>query len=199
MTAGKTTSSARSWNSGKTRSLVLASVFSSLIAIGAFIRIPLPFLSFSLQTLFLALASIVLNRKWALISVLVYIAVGLAGFPVFSTGGGIGYILQPSFGFLLGFLLWVFIAGTLNARLKKKTTLRLWAVQILGVLAMYGVALPYYDLIMRFYQGDPISAAALFTYCFAATCPGDILKAWLASWIGSRMAPQLRQQGRNMI
>ena len=192
MTQEKTTGGTRTWNSGKTRSLVLAAVFSSLIAVGAFIRIPLPFLSFSLQTLFVALASILLERRWAVISVLIYIAVGLAGFPVFSTGGGIGYIVQPSFGFLIGFVLWVFVAGTLNARLKKKTVMRLWGIQIIGVLIMYAVALPYYALIMRFYQGDPMSAAALFTYCFAATCPGDILKGWLAAWIGRRMLPQLR-------
>lgn len=192
MTQGKTTSDAQSWNSGKTRSLVLAAVFSSLIAVGAFIRIPLPFLSFSLQTLFVALASILLSRRWAVISVLIYIAIGLTGFPIFSAGGGIGYIVQPSFGFLIGFVLWVFVAGTVNTRLKKKTVMRLWAVQILGVFCMYAVALPYYAVIMRFYQGDPMTAGALFTYCFAATCPGDILKGWLAAWIGKRMRPQLR-------
>lgn len=182
------------WNTEKTRSMVLAAVFSALIAVGAFIRIPLPFLSFSLQTLFVALADIVLGRKWAVVSVLVYIAVGLAGFPIFSTGGGIGYVVQPSFGFLIGFVLWVWTAGTIIGRLRVKSVGRLFAAQVAGVLLMYAVALPYYYLIMNFYQAEPMTAAALFTYCFLATFPGDILKSWLAAWMGRRISLQLKSR-----
>lgn len=171
--------------------MVLAAVFSALIAVGAFIRIPLPFLSFSLQTLFVALADIVLGPRWAVASVLIYIAVGLAGFPIFSTGGGIGYIVQPSFGFLIGFVLWVWVSGTMVAKLQKKSVGRIFAAQTVGVLLMYAVALPYYYLIMNVYQGDPMSAGALFTYCFLATFPGDILKSWLAAWMGRRIRLQL--------
>lgn len=193
MTGQKSQDTARNlrWNTEKTRSMVLAAVFSALIAVGAFIRIPLPFLSFSLQTLFVALADIVLGRKWAVVSILVYIAVGLAGFPIFSTGGGIGYIVQPSFGFLIGFILWVWVAGTIVERLQQRTVGRIFAAQVIGVLCMYAVALPYYYLIMNFYQGDPMTAGALFTYCFLATFPGDMLKGWLAAWMGRRIRQQL--------
>ncbi|MBD5560764.1 MAG: biotin transporter BioY [Clostridia bacterium] len=196
MTRQHSREAGRSWNNERTRSMVLAAVFSALIAVGAFIRIPLPFLSFSLQTLFVALADIVLGRRWAVVSVLVYIAVGLAGFPVFSTGGGIGYIVQPSFGFLIGFVLWVWISGSIVERLQNPTAGRLFAAQLAGVFSMYAVALPYYYLIMTFYQGDPISAATLFTYCFLSTAPGDVLKSWLAAWMGKRVRSQLRISGR---
>lgn len=184
-------SKTQTWNSAKTRSLVLAAVFASLTAVGAFIRIPIPYLSFSLQTLFVALASILLPRKWAVISMCIYIAVGLMGFPIFSTGGGIGYVVQPSFGFLIGFVLWVFLAGTIIDRQKKKTVGTYFLAQLVGVVVMYAVALPYYDLIMRFYQGDPMSAKMLFTYCFLTTFPGDVLKSWLAAWMGRRLQRQL--------
>lgn len=190
MTTNDARAAGRGWNNEKTRHMVLAAVFSALIAVGAFIRIPLPFLSFSLQTLFLALADIVLGSRWAVVSVLVYIGVGLAGFPIFSTGGGIGYIVQPSFGFLIGFILWVWISGTIAERLRQKTVGRLFAAQIAGVLAMYAAALPYYYVIMNYYQGDPMTAGALFTYCFLATFPGDILKSWLAAWMGRRILRQ---------
>lgn len=171
----------------QTRELVLAALFAALIAVGAFIQIPIPFLSFSLQTLFLALACILLTRKWALASVLVYIAVGLMGFPIFSRGGGIGYVLQPSFGFLIGFVLWAFITTTIIRRLKKKSVWHLFLAELAGVVAMYAVALPYYAMIMAFYENEPMATATLFTYCFATTFPGDCLKSLLAAWMGRRI------------
>lgn len=174
-----------------TRELVLASMFSALIAVGAFIQIPIPFLSFSLQTLFLALAAVLLKPRWAVASVVIYIAVGLLGFPIFSRGGGIGYILQPSFGFLIGFVLWAWVSSTIISKLKQKTLWKVFAAETVGVVLMYAVALPYYDLIMRFYEASPMTAAALFTYCFATTFPGDILKSLLAAWMGIRIRKQL--------
>lgn len=176
----------------QTRDLVLAAMFSALIAVGAFIQIPVPFLSFSLQTLFLALAAVLLKPKWAIASVVIYIAIGLLGFPIFSRGGGIGYILQPSFGFLIGFILWAWASSMIIARLKKKTVWTVFAAECVGVVLMYAVALPYYDLIMRFYEAAPMTAATLFTYCFATTFPGDILKSLLAAWMGLRIKRQLR-------
>lgn len=174
-----------------TRDLVLASLFSALIAVGAFIQIPIPFLSFSLQTLFLALAAVLLTPRWAVASVLIYIAVGLLGFPVFSRGGGIGYILQPSFGFLIGFVLWAWASSRIISKLKEKTVWKVFAAETAGVVLMYVVALPYYDLIMRFYEASPMTAATLFTYCFATTFPGDVLKSLLAAWMGLRIRRQL--------
>lgn len=179
----------------QTRELVLAAMFSALIAVGAFIQIPIPFLSFSLQTLFLALAVVLLQPRWALASVVIYIAIGLLGFPIFSRGGGIGYILQPSFGFLIGFVLWAWASSTIISKLKSRTVWKVFGAEVVGVALMYAVALPYYDLIMRFYEASPMTAATLFTYCFATTFPGDILKSLLAAWMGLRIQRQLRVSG----
>lgn len=189
MTKSQSESSART--RFPTRELVLASLFSALIAVGAFIQIPVPFLSFSLQTLFLALAVVLLKPRWAVASVLIYIAIGLLGFPIFSRGGGIGYVLQPSFGFLIGFVLWAAVSSHIISKLKKRTVWRVFGAEVAGVVLMYAVALPYYDLIMRFYEASPMTAAALFTYCFAATFPGDVLKSLLAAWMGLRIERQL--------
>lgn len=175
-----------------TRELVLSAMFSALIAVGAFIQIPIPFLSFSLQTLFLALAVVLLRPKWAVTSVVIYIVIGLLGFPIFSRGGGIGYILQPSFGFLIGFVVWAWASSAIIGRLRHRTLWRVFGAEVVGVLLMYAVALPYYDLIMRFYEAAPMTASMLFTYCFATTCPGDIIKSLLAAWMGLRIQRQLR-------
>ena len=171
--------------------MVLAAMFSALIAVGAFIQIPIPFLSFSLQTLFLALAVVLLKPRWAVASVVIYIAIGLVGFPIFSRGGGIGYIVQPSFGFLIGFVLWAWVSSTMISKMKHRTIWRVFGAEVVGVVLMYAVALPYYDLIMRFYEASPMTASMLFTYCFATTFPGDVLKSLLAAWMGLRIQRQL--------
>lgn len=87
-----------------TRNMVLAALFAALTAIGAFLQIPTGTVPITLQFLFTALAGLLLGWKWGAVSQLLYVGIGLLGLPVFTQGGGIGYVLQPSFGFLLGLI-----------------------------------------------------------------------------------------------
>ena len=57
----------------RTRNLILIALFAALIAAGAFLRVPIPFLPFTLQTLFTTLAGILLGSRAGAFSVLVYI------------------------------------------------------------------------------------------------------------------------------
>ncbi len=86
------------------RMMLLSALFAALTAIGAFIRLPAGPTSITLQFLFSALAGILLGVKWGTVSQLLYVGLGLLGLPVFTMGGGISYLLQPSFGFLLGLI-----------------------------------------------------------------------------------------------
>ena len=61
-------------------SLILCALFAALIAVGAFIKIPVPFVPFTLQLLFTTLAGIVLGPKYGALSVGVYILIGLCGY-----------------------------------------------------------------------------------------------------------------------
>ncbi len=56
------------------------------------------------------------GRNAAVISQIAYLALGLAGFQIFSQGGGIDYLGQPSFGYLLGFVPGAWICGYLAFR-----------------------------------------------------------------------------------
>ena len=87
-----------------TRQLTMTALFVALIAVGAFIRVPLPNCPFTLQILFTTLAGIVLGSRLGAASVGIYIVLGLIGVPIFTSGGGPGYILQPTFGYLIGFM-----------------------------------------------------------------------------------------------
>ena len=88
-----------------TRDLILCALFTALSAIGAFIRIPVPLVPFTLQITFTTLAGLLLGSKKGAISVAVYVLMGLIGIPVFTQGGGFSYVLKPSFGFLVAFII----------------------------------------------------------------------------------------------
>ena len=86
------------------RKLVYTALLAVLTAVGAFLRIPLGVSSITLQFLFTAMAGVLLGPGCGALSQGVYVALGLIGLPIFTAGGGFGYVLQPTFGFLLGLI-----------------------------------------------------------------------------------------------
>lgn len=133
------------------RELVLTGLFAALTAAGAFLKIPLEPVPFTLQPLVVFLAGAVLRPRLAFLSQLVYLAVGLLGLPVFARGGGPAYVIQPTFGFLVGFAVaaWVIALATRGGEGRG----RLVAGLALGLAVMYacGVAGLYLNLVV--FQG----------------------------------------------
>ena len=95
----------------KTTNLILCSLFTALIAVGAFIKVPVPVVPFTLQFLFTTLAGLLLGSKKGAISVVAYMILGLAGLPIFSEGGGFWYVIKPSFGYIIGFCIGTYVTG----------------------------------------------------------------------------------------
>ena len=75
-------------NNSKTLNMILCALFVALITIGTFIRIPIPYVPFTLQLLFTMLAGFLLGGRWDFIAILIYIIIGLIGLPVFTESGG---------------------------------------------------------------------------------------------------------------
>ena len=180
-------------NHRKVRNIVLCSLFAALIAVGAFIKIPVPVVPFTLQFLFTTLAGLLLGSKLGFAAVMSYIAVGLAGIPVFASGGGVNYVLQPSFGYLIGFALGAFVTGKIAENSKKLSTKILILADFAGLLTVYAVGMVYYALISNFYLGDPIGLWPLFLYCFILAVPGDVALCVLCASLGKFLIPILRK------
>ena len=103
----------------KTKNLAYCALFTALIAVGAFIRVPVPVVPFTLQYLFTMLAGLLLGPRLGTIAVGTYVLLGLVGLPIFAQGGGFWYVFQPSFGYLLGFCVGTFVTGWLAQRLEQ--------------------------------------------------------------------------------
>lgn len=177
-----------------TRSMVLGAMFAALVAAGAFIRIPVPYMDyFTLQFFFVLLAGILLGGKTAALSVGCYVLLGLAGVPVFAAGGGIGYVLRPSFGYLIGFIAAAFVTGTLLRRVRLSYTSCLLSC-LAGFAVTYAVGILYKYMILNFYANTPATLWIVFLSCFPLDMPGDLVLCLTAAWVGLRLkkaAPSL--------
>lgn len=176
----------------KTRNLILCSLFVALIVVGAFIKIPIPVVPFTLQFLFTMMAGLLLGGKLGAVSVGVYIAMGLLGLPVFAEGGGFSYVLKPSFGYIIGFAVASYVTGVIANKVPNPSYKRLYAANFIGLGIVYLFGMTYYYLISNIYLGDPIGLWPLFLYCFILAVPGDIVLCILATILGKRLIPIIK-------
>lgn len=176
-----------------TKDLVLCALFSALIAVGAFIKIPIPIVPFTLQFLFTNLAGLLLGSRLGAISVITYIVIGLLGFPVFTGGGGIGYIMQPTFGYIIGFAAGAYITGYLSEKSNDLSFKNLIYAGLAGLGIVYLFGMVYYFFISNYYMNSPIGIWALFLYCFILAVPGDIAICFISSILAKRMLPIIKK------
>ncbi|MEG1568402.1 MAG: biotin transporter BioY [Oscillospiraceae bacterium] len=178
----------------RTKDLILCALFTALIAVGAFIRIPIPVVPFTLQFLFTMLAGLLLGGKLGFASVAAYIFMGLLGLPVFAEGGGIGYLFNPSFGYILGFAAAAYVTGTIANKHKRATYKQLLIANFTGLAIVYIFGMAYYYLISNFYLGSPIGLWPLVLYCFILAVPGDIALCILSAVLAKRIIPVLHRK-----
>ena len=173
------------------RSMVLAALFTALTAIGAFIQIPLGFTSITLQVLFSCLAGVLLGPKWGAASQAVYVALGLVGLPVFTQGGGLGYLVKPSMGFLFGLILLSWLVGLFTRR--DRSPLRVVLACAAGVLAMYAVALPYMYAVLDLYMGMEKSVLDVIKGGMLIYLPGDAVKITVTALVSGPLLKAVRR------
>lgn len=179
----------------KTRTLVLISLFAALTAVGAFIKIPTPVVPFTLQFFFCAFSGLLLGAKSAFYSQILYIFIGLAGLPVFTGGGGLMYIFQPTFGYLIGFALCAYLIGHFTDRAEKFHFLTLFAVIVLGLMIVYVFGVLHLYLILNYYLDKDVSLLQSLWIGFLPYITFDVLQSAVIAYIARRVLPLLRKSG----
>jgi len=175
--------------------IALAAVLAALTAAFAYVSIPLPGLPapISFQVFGVYFAGLLLGPRWGGFSLGLYLLVGVAGAPVFSNGAaGLGYLLGPTGGYLIGFLLAAILIGAivhrgLDAKPLSEVSVPVQAGALLAGLALiYAIGVPWLALT----AGYPFSQAAWVGA--AIFLPGDVIKivATLALVKGGVLARQ---------
>lgn len=175
-------------NNLSTREMILCSLFVALIAAGAFIKIPVPVVPFTLQFLFTMLAGLLLGSRLGAISVAVYTALGLMGAPIFAEGGGLWYVMKPSFGYMIGFILGAYLTGKIVEGLGENAKFKnVLLANFAGLAVVYLLGMIYYYVICNYCIDTPIALWPLILYCFILAVPGDIFLCVVAAWLYKRL------------
>jgi len=179
----------------KTRDMVLISLFAALTAVGAFIRIPTPIVPFTLQFLFCAYSGVFLGARYGLYSQLLYIGIGLLGIPVFANGGGPAYVLQPTFGYLIGFALCSFIIGSFMERWAELSFIKTLAAVLAGLATVYAAGVAYLYAIINFYLGKEMALSKAIAVGFLPYVVSDVIMSVIIAHTAVRILPILRRAG----
>ena len=172
----------------KIRTMTRVALFAALTAVGAFIRIPLGYSSITLQTFFTAMAGCVPGPWYGALSQLVYVALGLVGLPIFTQGGGIGYLMQPTCGFLIGLIPAAWVIGRIAGR--KPEPKQIVPACLLGYGVLYAIGVPYMALILNTFLGKGMGFSAIMWAGMIPFLPGDMIKILCITLL---MPPILRQ------
>ncbi len=176
----------------KTRQMILTALFAGITAAGALIRIPMPPSAITLQFFCCAVAGAVLGRKYGALSQIIYVLLGLLGLPVFALGGGISYVLQPTFGFTLGLIAAAWVIGHLT---KQRCDVRQTVLAcIAGLGAVYAIGLPYMAVVCNLYLGKNWGFRQILLAGVIPFLPADGIKITLCAVI----CPKLRRMFGNI-
>jgi biotin transport system substrate-specific component len=174
-----------------TKDLILTALFAALTAIGAFLKVPTPWSAFTLQVFFVFMAGVLLGPKYGMLSQIVYVALGLVGLPIFTSGGGFSYVFVPSFGFLLSYIPAAWVVGMLT---RKKYTIP-WVIFscVVGLAVVYAIGIPYMALILNVYMGKGMSTSAILWSGMIMFLPYDALKIVVTAVLAKPLVPALKR------
>ncbi len=171
------------------RMTVYASLLAALTAAGAYLSIPIGPVPIVLQSLFILLSGLLLGSRWGLASVAVYLLAGTCGLPVFSGGmGGIGRLVGPTGGYLIGFLPAVYLIGIISEKGEQRLIFDVIAM-VVGSVVIYAVGVSWLKILTG------MTLAKTLAVGMVPFIPGDVIKIAVAVPITKALRPILKVSG----
>lgn len=166
----------------KIRTMTRCAMLAALMAVCAWISVPMGELAVSLQSFALFLTLGLLGGRLGSVTVLVYLLLGAAGAPVF-TGfrGGIGAVLGPTGGYLWGFLGAALVYWALEKRLPQ------WLGMVAGMAVCYTCGTVWYSFAYGQGQLWPVLMTCVVPYLIP-----DAIKIVLALPLSQRLKKLVR-------
>ena len=127
--------------------LSLTLFMTAITAVSAQLAFKIGFVPYTMQNFAVMLSGFLLGPFYGFLSQVLYLALIAIGLPFASSGGGIGVLLGPTAGFLMGFPIASFLAGIFRKKIKRMLTLWLSTffaslpIYILGYIVFYNFAI----------------------------------------------------------
>lgn len=176
----------------RTYKMIIVALFAALTAVGAFIKIPVPPVPFTLQNFFVVLSALILGPKLASAAQVIYLLIGLSGIPIFAYGGGIQYVVNPTFGYLVGFAAFAFTTGIIIKKLNKPTYINYFIASFCGMIISYIIGVTYLYLVYKFINHSDTTVSGVIVKGFLMFLPWDIVKIAIASFVGREVCKRLK-------
>lgn len=167
------------------KNMVFVSLGAVFLAIGAWITVPFA-VPFTMQTFALFLLLDIFGGKTATASVLLYIALGMAGIPVFSGfNSGVAVVIGPTGGFIIGFAL----AGCAYLALQSILTQKTYPSAVLpffSILLCYACGTAWYMLYCSSIDTS-VGISTALSVCVLPYIIPDCIKILLALTVSKRV------------
>ena len=169
----------------KVKRICKIGILSVFIALCAWITVPGP-VPFTLQTFAVFLAIMLLGGKDGFFAIAVYVALGIAGLPVFSGfRSGIGVLLGATGGYIVGFLFIGLVYWAAEAFIGKHIAVRI-AAMLIGLVICYAFGTAWFMFVFTRTNGAVTLMQAL-KWCVFPFIPFDLAKMALALLIANRV------------
>ncbi len=160
-------------------------IMAALISVLGPLSLPIGPVPISLTNLAIFISLYALGMKKATISLFIYLLVGFVGLPVFSGfTSGPAKLLGPTGGYLVSFIFMALLAGYFIDKFINR-----WLLCVIGMVL--ATALCYaFGTAWLSYQAN-LSASAALTAGVIPFILGDLIKIFLAAYIGPRIRGRL--------
>lgn len=167
---------------------------AALTGLAAQVRIPLPFtpVPITMQTFAVLLAGVVLGARYGGLSQLLYGGLGVAGVPWFqSLGAGLGHLLGPTGGYLVGFVAAAAFVGLVVDRfpVARRLPVLLGVLAVANGLLLYGFGASWLYLWSNLLAGDAVGVRETLAMGVAPFLAGDAVKLVAAAVLGTALLP----------
>jgi len=157
------------------KDIALVLSFAIITGIAAKLKLEIGIVPITMQTLAVLLAGALLGSKKGALSQITYLLLGLAGLPWFARGGGITYIMSPTFGYIIGFVLTAYLVGYLAEKGLDRNIKTALLAMLAGNIVLY---IPGILWLARFIGFEKALAVGFYPFII-----GDLLKILLVGLI----------------
>ncbi len=128
---------------GVVRLALLAILGSALMAVSAKIQVPMYPVPMTMQTFAVLVIAMAYGARLAGVTLLLYLAEGAIGLPVFASGAGLAYMAGPTGGYLAGFLVAAVLVGWLAERRWDRNPALTFLANAAGTTIIFVLGLAY--------------------------------------------------------